>query len=106
MCTYLFPFIVPLHINATVHLSSLQYNCVVGFCFLTCVSEVQWKAPGEIRSGVYSLYYCRSDRPERGIAIMVHKSVVRSVVKKVVCSDRIIALKVKAQWVSILLVKV
>ena len=34
---------------------------------------------------------------------VVHKSVVRSVVKKTVCNDRIIALKLKAEPVSILL---
>ena len=34
---------------------------------------------------------------------MVHKSIVRNVVKKIVCSDRIIALKLKAGPVSILI---
>ena len=37
---------------------------------------------------------------------MVHKSLVRSVVKKIVCSDRIIALKIKAEPVSILIMQV
>ena len=37
---------------------------------------------------------------------MVHKSVVRSVVKKIVCNDRIIALKLKAELVSILIMQV
>ena len=37
---------------------------------------------------------------------MVHKSLVRSVVKKIVCSDRIIALKLKAEPVSILIMQV
>jgi hypothetical protein len=34
---------------------------------------------------------------ERGVAIVVHKSIVRSVIKKTVCNDRIIALKLKAK---------
>ena len=38
--------------------------------------------------------------------IVVHKSVVRSVVKKTVCNDRIIALKLKAKPVSILIIQV
>ena len=37
---------------------------------------------------------------------MVHKSVVRSVVKKIVCNDRIIVLKLKAELVSILIMEV
>jgi hypothetical protein len=49
------------------------------------VSEVRWKGHGEIRSGDYAVNYCRGDRAERGVAIVVHKSVVKSVVKKTVC---------------------
>ena len=37
---------------------------------------------------------------------MVHKSVVRSVVKKIVCNDRITALKLKVEPVSILIMQV
>jgi hypothetical protein len=36
----------------------------------------------------------------------VHKSVVRSVVKKNVCNDRIIAIKLKAEPVSTLIIQV
>ncbi|PNF32656.1 hypothetical protein B7P43_G15062, partial [Cryptotermes secundus] len=39
-------------------------------------------------------------------AIVVHKSVVRSVVKKIACNDRIIALKLKAEPVDILIMQV
>jgi len=56
------------------------------------VSEVRWKGQGEIRSGDYTVYYLGGERAERGVGILVHKSLVRSVVKKIVCSDRIIAL--------------
>jgi len=57
------------------------------------VSEVRWTGQGEIRSGDYTLYYSGGERAERGVAIVVHKSVVRSVVKRIVCNDRIIAVK-------------
>ena len=43
------------------------------------VSEVRWKGQGEIRSGDYTVYYSGGERAERGVAIVVHKSVVRSV---------------------------
>ena len=56
------------------------------------VSEVRWKGQGEIRSGDYIVYYSGGERAERGVAIVVHKRLVRSVVKKIVCSDRIIAI--------------
>jgi nitrogen regulatory protein PII len=46
------------------------------------VTEVRWKGQGEIRSGDYTVYYSRGDRAERGVEIVVHKSVVKSVVKK------------------------
>jgi hypothetical protein len=56
---------------------------------------VQWKEQGEIRSGDYTVYYLGGERAERGVATVVHKSVVRSVVTKIVCNDRIIAIKLK-----------
>jgi nitrogen regulatory protein PII len=46
------------------------------------VSEVRWKGQGEIKSGDYRVYYSGGDSAERGVAIVVHKSVVKSVVKK------------------------
>jgi exonuclease III len=70
------------------------------------VSEVQCKGQGEIRSGDYTVYYSGGDRAERGLAILVHKSVVNNVVKKSVYSDRLIAVKLKAEPVSILIVQV
>jgi len=60
------------------------------------VSEVRWKGQGEIRSGDYTVYYSGGERAEKGVAIVVHKSVVRSVVKKIVYNDRIIAIKLQA----------
>ena len=57
------------------------------------VSEVRWKGQGEIRSGDYTVYYSGGERAEKGVAIVVHKSVVRSVVKKIVYNDRIIVIK-------------
>ena len=53
-------------------------------CIFICVSEVRWKGQGEIRSGDYTVYYSGGERAERGVAIVVHKSLVRSVVKKIV----------------------
>ena len=47
---------------------------------------MRWKGQGEIRSGDYTVYYSGGERAERGVAIVVHKSIVRSVVKKIVCS--------------------
>jgi nitrogen regulatory protein PII len=70
------------------------------------VSEVRWKGQGKIRSGDYTVYYSGGDRAERGVAIAVHKSIVKSVVKKSVYSDRLIAVKLKAERVSILIVQV
>jgi hypothetical protein len=67
-------------------------------------SERQWNGQGEIRSGDYTVYYSKGEKAERGIVIVVHKSRVRSDVKKIVCNDRITALKIKAELVSILLV--
>jgi hypothetical protein len=37
------------------------------------------------------VYYSGGEWAEKGVAIVVHKSVVRSVVKKIVYNDRIIA---------------
>ena len=70
------------------------------------VSEVRWKGQGEIKSGDYTVYYSGGERTERGVAIVVHKSVVSSVVKKIVCNDRIIAIKLKAEPLSILIMQV
>jgi nitrogen regulatory protein PII len=56
------------------------------------VSEVRWKGR-EIHSGDYTIYCSGVEKSERGVAIVVHKSIVGSVVKKIVCNDRIIAVK-------------
>ena len=69
------------------------------------VSDVRWKGQGEIRSD-YTVYYSGGERAERGVAIVVHKSIVRSVVKKIVCNDTIIALKLKREPVIILIMQV
>ena len=61
---------------------------------------------GEIRSGDYTVYYSGDEWAERGVAILVHKSIVRSVVKKIACNDRIIVIKLKAEPVNILLMQV
>ena len=60
------------------------------------VSEVRWKGQGEIRSGDYTVYYSGGERAEKAVAIVVHKSVVRSVVKKIVYNGRIIPIKLQA----------
>ena len=52
------------------------------------------------------MYYSGSERAERGVAISVHKSVVRSVVKKMACNDTVIALKLKSELVNILIIQV
>jgi len=70
------------------------------------VSEVRWKVQGEIRSCDYTVYYSGGKRAEKGVAIVVHKSIVRSVVKKIVYNDRIIAIKLQAEPISILVVQV
>jgi exonuclease III len=69
------------------------------------VSEVRWKGEGEIRSVIIQCIIA-GVTAERGVAIVVHKSVVKSVVKKSVYSDRIIAVKLKAEPLSILIVQV
>ena len=45
------------------------------------VNEVRWTGQGEIRSGDYTVYYSGGECAERGVAIVVHKSIARSVVK-------------------------
>ena len=69
--------------------------------FVLGVSEVRWTRQGKIRSGDYTVYYSGGEWDERGVAIVVHKSVVRIVDKKIVCNDRIIAIKLKAEPVNI-----
>jgi len=59
------------------------------------VSEVRWKGQGEIRSGDYTVCFSVGELAEKGVAIVVHKSVVRSVVTKIV-NDRILAIKLQA----------
>jgi hypothetical protein len=52
------------------------------------------------------VYYSGGERAEKGVAIVVHKSVVRSVVKKIVYNDRIIAIKLQAEPINILMIQV
>ena len=66
-----------------------------------CVSEVRWKGHGE-----YKAYYSGGERAENIVAIVVHKSIVRSVVKKIVYNGRIIAIKLQAEPINILMMQV
>jgi exonuclease III len=51
------------------------------------------------------LYYSGGEQAEKGVAIVVHKSTVRSVVKKIVYNDRIIGIKLQAEPISILMMQ-
>jgi hypothetical protein len=86
-------------------LENLKTEMLKNTASLLGISEVQWKGQGEIRSGDYTVYYSRGDRAKRGITIVVHKSIVKSVVKKSAYSDRIIVVKLKAEPVNILIVQ-
>jgi len=52
------------------------------------------------------VYYSGGERAEKVVAVVVHKSVMRSVVKKIVYNDRIIAIKVQAEPINILMIQV
>jgi exonuclease III len=69
------------------------------------VSEVRLKGQGEIKSGDYTVYYSGGERAEKSVAIVMHKSVVRSVVKKIVYNDRIIAIKLQAEPINVLMIQ-
>jgi hypothetical protein len=42
---------------------------------------VRWEGQGEIRSGDYTIYYSRGEKWERGVAIVVHKSIKKNKIK-------------------------
>ena len=67
---------------------------------------MQWKGQSEIKSGDYTVYYSGGERAEKGVAIVVHKNVVRSVVKEIVYNDKIIAIKLQAEPINILMIQV
>jgi hypothetical protein len=52
------------------------------------------------------MYYSGGEKYERVVAILVHKIIVGSVLKKIVWNDRIIAVKLNAEPVNILIVQV
>jgi exonuclease III len=52
------------------------------------------------------VYYSGGESADRGVAIAVHRSTMSNAVKKIVCNDRIIALKLQAELVSVLIVQV
>jgi len=56
--------------------------------------------------GVSEAYYSGGERAEKCVAIVVHKGILRSVVKKIVYDDRIIAIKLKAEPINILMMQV
>ena len=69
-------------------------------------SEVRWKGQGEIRSGDYTVYYSVAERAEKGVTIVVIRSILKSVVQKVVYNDRNIAIKLQAEPINILMTQV
>jgi hypothetical protein len=66
---------------------------------------VQWKGESEIRSGDYMMYYSGGEGGARRLAIIVHKGELRIVMKKIVCSEKIIAVNLKAWTIIDLLVQ-
>jgi exonuclease III len=52
------------------------------------------------------MYYSGGEELERGVTIVVHKSIDGSVVKKIVCNDRLIAVNLNAEPVNVLIVQV
>jgi len=52
------------------------------------------------------VYYSRSEQAEKRVAIVVHKSIMRSVIKKIVYNDRIIAIKLQTDPINILMMQV
>jgi hypothetical protein len=52
------------------------------------------------------MYYSGGEQAENSVAIMVHKSVVRSVVKKIAYNDRTIAIKLEAKPINIIIMHV
>jgi hypothetical protein len=52
------------------------------------------------------VYYSGGERAEKVVAIVVHKIIERSVVKKTVYNDRIIAIKVQVEPINILMMQV
>ena len=55
---------------------------------------------------VIIVYHSGGERAEKRVAILVHKSIVRSVVKKVVYNERIIVIKLQAEPINILMMQV
>jgi len=51
------------------------------------------------------VYYFGGERAEKGVAIVVHKHIVRTVVKKIVYNDGIIAIKLQAEPINILMMQ-
>jgi hypothetical protein len=52
------------------------------------------------------VYYSGGERAEKVVEIVVHKSVVRRVKKKIVYNDIIIAIKLQAEPINILMIQV
>jgi len=52
------------------------------------------------------VYYSGGEWDENGVAILVHKSIVRNVIKKIVYNDRILAIKLQAEPINILIIQV
>jgi hypothetical protein len=51
------------------------------------------------------VYYSEGERAEKCVAVVVHESIVRNVVKKIVYNDRIIAIKLQAEPINILMMQ-
>jgi hypothetical protein len=69
-------------------------------------SEVRWKGKGEIKSGVYTVYYSGGEMAEKYVAIVVYESVLRIVFNNIVYNDKIIAINLLVELISILMVQV
>jgi hypothetical protein len=62
---------------------------------------VKYDAKDKVKKEVVIIQCITGEWAEKGVAILVHESTVRSVVKKIVYNDRIIAIKLQAEPISI-----
>uniref|UniRef100_A0A8D8XS53 Craniofacial development protein 2 n=1 Tax=Cacopsylla melanoneura TaxID=428564 RepID=A0A8D8XS53_9HEMI len=70
------------------------------------LSEVRWRGEGEVISGEYKMIYKGGTKKEKGVGFIYEKCMDKNVVKVLVKSDRVIAIKFKTDPVDTLIIQV
>ena len=68
------------------------------------LSEVRWEGKGDEISGEYRVIHSGGEKGQKGVAIIMDKTMSERVSKVIQCSDRLMLIRIKAEPVDLVII--